>query len=255
MNLLTLIRLLHLASPALPVGAYSYSQGLEWAVETSVVSDETAAGQWIADTLQWNLARWEAPLVGRMMKLWVEMASLMGSDLTPMESDLDSIGVRSDPISDAIAALNTSFLAARETAELRAETVQMGYSCLRVLPELFSASPHPLATTGLALLATLDEPAFPTVWSCAAAASGVSAESAVAAYLWAWLENQVMGAIKLVPLGQSAGQRLLARLSEKIPELSRMACHLPESEWHNFAPGLVLASSRHETQYSRLFRS
>ncbi len=233
MNPLVLIRLLHLASPALPVGAYSYSQGLEWAVESGVVQDEAAAGQWIADALQWNLAQWEAPLVGRLVELW------------------------SDPMADAIAALNTGFLAARETAELRAETVQMGYSCLKVLPELFDALPQcpPFATTGLALLATLDEPAFPTVWSCAAAASGASAESAVTAYLWAWLENQVMGAIKLVPLGQSAGQRLLARLSEKIPELSRTACRLPESEWHNFAPGLVLASSRHETQYSRLFRS
>ncbi|MDE2260100.1 MAG: urease accessory protein UreF [Betaproteobacteria bacterium] len=237
MNPLVLIRLLHLASPALPVGAYSYSQGLEWAVESGVVRDEAGAGEWIADALQWNLAQWEAPLVGRLVELWS-----------------DSVA---DTKGDAVVALNAGFLAARETAELRAETVQMGYSCLKVLPELFNALPHcpPLATTGLALLATLGEPAFPTVWSCAAAVSGASAESAVTAYLWAWLENQVMGAIKLVPLGQSAGQRLLARLSEKIPDLSRTACRLPESEWHNFAPGLVLASSRHETQYSRLFRS
>jgi urease accessory protein len=223
----TLIRLLHLASPALPVGAYSYSQGLEWAVDSGVVQNEAEAGQWIADALHWSMARWEAPLVGRLVALW------------------------GDPEGGAetIATLNDGFLAARETAELRAETVQMGYSCLKVVPELFNGMAPD------ARLATVREPAFPTVWSCMAAASGASSEDGVAAYLWAWLENQVMGAIKLVPLGQSAGQRLLARLSAEIPVLAREACALPESEWSNVAPGLSLASSRHETQYSRLFRS
>ena len=231
-----LIHLLHLASPTLPVGAYSYSQGLEWSVENGVVRNEAEAGQWIADALRWSMARWEAPLVGRLVELW-------GSQEKGTDPKVGSV-----PFS-AISKLNDGFLAARETAELRAETVQMGYSCLKVLPELFDV------VAPRALLATLREPAFPTVWSCMAAASGASSEDTVVAYLWAWLENQVMGAIKLVPLGQSAGQRLLARLSTEIPALAREACALPESEWSNFAPGLSLASSRHETQYSRLFRS
>jgi len=246
-----LLHLLHLASPTLPVGAYSYSQGLEWSVENGVVRNETEAGQWIADALRWSMARWEAPLVGRLVELWGSQekgAPEKGTAVKGTDPTLGSVPFTAVPFS-IISELNDGFLAARETAELRAETVQMGYSCLKVLPELFDV------VAPRALLATLREPAFPTVWSCMAAASGASSEDAVVAYLWAWLENQVMGAIKLVPLGQSAGQRLLARLSTEIPALAREACVLPESEWSNFAPGLSLASSRHETQYSRLFRS
>jgi urease accessory protein len=78
---------------------------------------------------------------------------------------------------------------------------------------------------------------------------------AVPAYLWAWLENQVMAAVKAVPLGQSAGQRLLATLGARIPSLAAQAIDLPETAWSNFTPGLAIASSRHETQYTRLFRS
>ncbi|MHB8353586.1 MAG: urease accessory protein UreF, partial [Burkholderiales bacterium] len=122
-----LIRLLHLASPTLPVGAYSYSQGLEWAVDSGVVQDEATAGQWIADTLRWSMSRWEAPLVGRLIEMW--------RSLEKVEKGTDPI-LGCDPFS-TISEFNDGFLAARETAELRAETVQMGYSCLKVLPELF----------------------------------------------------------------------------------------------------------------------
>ncbi|BAL26856.1 urease accessory protein UreF [Azoarcus sp. KH32C] len=226
--MLPLIRLLQLASPVLPVGAYTYSQGLEWAVESGAVRDEAAAARWIGDLLEWNLARFEAPLVAELIRAWDE------------EEDAK------------VAALNADFLASRETDELRAETVQMGYSLVRLLADLdaFAALPGRRAR-----LLAVETPSFPAAWSAAAAAWGIPVDMALPAYLWAWLENQVMAAVKAVPLGQSAGQRLLATLGARIPTLAVQAAALPEGEWSNFTPGLALASSRHETQYTRLFRS
>ena len=151
-----------------------------------------------------------------------------------------------------MARLNDDFLASRETAELRAETVQMGWSLVRLLAELdaFAALPG-----WRGRLLAIEAPCFPTVWSAAAAAWQVPPDQALAAYLWAWAENQVMAAVKAVPLGQSAGQRLLATLGERIPALAEGALALPEAAWSNYTPGLAIASCRHETQYTRLFRS
>jgi len=131
---------------------------------------------------------------------------------------------------------NEQFLASRETAELRAETVQMGYSLNRLLPDL---GIEPCA---------YEEPSFPAVFAHAVRAWGIPARQALTAYLWAWLENQVMAAVKSVPLGQTDGQKTLLALGARLQEVS-------EDEPGNFAPGLAILSSRHETQYSRLFRS
>ncbi len=226
--MLPLIRLLQLASPTLPVGAYTYSQGLEWAVEAGVVRDEASARRWIGDLLEWSVGAFEAPLVAALMRAWAEA---------------DEAEVRR---------LDADFTASRETSELRAETLQMGHSLSRLLTGLDAYAGLP---GWRARLEALPEPSFPTSWSAAAAAWQVPPDMALAAYLWSWLENQVMAAVKLVPLGQSAGQRLLAGLGERIPEVAARALRLPEEEWSNFTPGLAIAASSHETQYSRLFRS
>lgn len=227
-ELLALVRLLQLSSPALPVGAYTYSQGLEWAVESGTLRTEADALRWIGDLLEFGVARYEAPLLAALLAAWQA-----GDDA-------------------GVDRLNADFLASRETAELRAETVQMGYSLVRLLVELdaFAALPG-----WAARLRALDTPSFPAAWAAAAAAWRVPVSAALAAYLWAWAENQVMAAVKAVPLGQSAGQRLLAGLGAAIPGLAEAAQNRPERDWSNFTPGLALASSRHETQYTRLFRS
>jgi urease accessory protein len=209
-----LARLLQLASPALPVGAYSYSGGLEAAIDAGAVKDAASAGRWIGDVLEHSVARLEAPVLARMLA--------EGAD---------------------IARWNAFFLAARETAELRAETVQMGYSLNRLLPAL---GIEPLA---------LEEPSFPAAFAHAARAWGIAPREALVAYLWAWAENQVMAAVKAVPLGQTEGQQLLAALGARLEALAQDALSLTEAEIANFAPRLALLSARHETQYSRLFRS
>jgi urease accessory protein len=143
-------------------------------------------------------------------------------------------------------------VASRETAELRAETLQMGHSLARLLLDLPAFADVP----GFGgRLRALREPAFPTVWSAAAAAWHIGGDEALAAYLWSWLENQTLAAIKAVPLGQSAGQRILAELGARIPDRVAHALACGDDDFANFAPGLALASATHETQYSRLFRS
>ncbi|MEO8410806.1 MAG: urease accessory protein UreF [Propionivibrio sp.] len=224
---LALVRLLQLASPALPVGAYTYSQGLEWAVESGRISDEASAGEWIADLLQHGIGRFDAPLLVQLMRAWH----------------------RNDPVE--LARLNADFLASRESAELRAETIQMGFSLKRLLADLRD----PALDAARETLADWPEVAFPTVWSGMATAWGVEPATAVAGYLWSWAENQVIAALKAVPLGQAAGQRLLAELGGMMPAVAAAAMHLPEAAWSNFTPGFALCSVRHETQYSRLFRS
>jgi urease accessory protein len=224
---LQLARLLQLASPALPVGAYTYSQGLEWAVESGVIRDETSAGRWIADLLQHGIGRYEAPLVVALVAAW-------------------SADERAE-----IECLNAEFLASRESAELRAETVQMGFSMRRLLRDLRDDSLDGLAS----VVETLPEVAFPTVWAGIAAAWRIEPEAALTAYLWSWAENQVMAALKAVPLGQAAGQRLLAELGRQIPDAAVNAQKLPKTKWSNFTPAFAIACARHETQYSRLFRS
>jgi len=222
-----LVRLMQLVSPALPVGAYTYSQGLEWAVESGRIRDEATAGEWINDLMRHGIGRFEAPLVARLMQHWNQ------TDTTE------------------IVRLNADFLASRESAELRAETVQMGFSLNRLLADLREPALEELRTE----LARLPEIAFPTVWSGLAAVWRIDQQSAVAGYLWAWAENQVMAALKAVPLGQAAGQRLLAKLGQTVPAIAESALTLDEQHWSNFTPAFALCCARHETQYSRLFRS
>lgn len=227
---LALTRLLQLASPALPVGAYSYSQGLESAVESGVIANAADAEGWIADMLHHSMARLEAPLWWRLYTAWAAA---------------DAAGVLE---------LNDRFLATRETAELRAETVQMGYSLARLLGDIADEG-EGLERGALQTLAALEEVAFPTAFAFAAVQWRIPARPALNAYLWSWLENQVMAAVKAVPLGQTEGQCLLSRLGANIVINLDAIAATELHEMNNYCHGLAIASSRHETQYSRLFRS
>ena len=227
---LALTRLLQLASPALPVGAYTYSQGLEWAVEAATVHDEASALRWIGDQLEWNLGRFEAPLLLRMLDAWQAAAAA--------------------PDSNAVLELDALYLASRETAELRAETLQMGYSMRRLVHEL-----DDLPTAFLAQIAVPPAPTFACVWSGVAATWGIAPREALTAWLWSWAENQVMAALKAVPLGQAGGQRILLELGRRIPASVERALAYAVDDLSNFAPGFAIACCRHETQYTRLFRS
>ncbi len=223
---LGLTRLLQLASPALPVGAYSYSGGLESAIDDGIVTDARTTETWIRDVLEFSLGSFEAPLLSRMM------SALAADDYA------------------AMAIWNTLFRSGRETAELRTETLQMGHALLTLLKDLMVCN-----TDELARMQAISALTFPAAYAFAAHHMKVERDAALVGYLWSWLENQVMAALKAVPLGQSAGQRMLASIGADLPAIAQRASALEDDELTNFAPGLAIASSRHETQYSRLFRS
>lgn len=219
----SLARLLQLASPTLPVGAYSYSQGLESAIEGGVVRDAATARAWIEDVLRYGVASMEAPTLLRLIAAW--------------QADDRAL----------VAEWNALLLASRESGELRAETVQMGYSLARLLRELGEADADTFDG--------LNDVAFPTAFAFAVVRWNIETHAALTGYLWSWAENQVMAALKAVPLGQTDGQRLLLVLGDAVELAARQAATLADDELVNFAPGLALLSARHETQYSRLFRS
>ncbi len=214
-----LLALLQLASPALPVGAFAYSQGLEKAIEDGLVFDLASAQRWIEDLLTLSLARLEAPL-------WLRAFDAAAAD--------DEA---------AFARWNDELMAVRETAELRAEALQMGASMLRVFPALKLKPP---AGEGIA---------FPMAFAAACSGLGIDREAGLAAYLWAWLESQTMAAIKCLPLGQQAGQTLLFALQSALMKAVATATSVGDDELGSVTVQYALISARHETQYSRLFRS
>ena len=214
-----LLATLQLASPALPVGGFAYSQGLEKAIEDGLVHDAATTRRWIEDLLALSHARLEAPLWLRAFDAWT----------------------RGDAA--AFARWNDEFLAARETAELRAETVQMGVSLVRVMPA-FGIEPPVCSPI-----------AFPAAFAAACAALEIDRAAGLAAYLWAWAENQVLVAMKSIPLGQMAGQTLLAQLHVPLDAAVRVAETLGDDELGSASVQYAMTSARHEAMYSRLFRS
>jgi urease accessory protein len=226
-----LLLLLQLASPALPVGGFAYSQGLEKAIEDGIVHDAATAGRWIGDLLTLSLARSEAPL-------WLRAFDACAGG---------------DPA--ALSRWNEETFALRETAELRAETQQMGSSLLRVFPALGIAPPVFQAQTGAGLHPVAYPVAYPVAFACACATLGLPREEGLTVYLWAWAENQVLVAVKSVPLGQQAGQTLLHALQPVIAQAVQTAAALGDEDIGSAAVGFTLACMRHETQYSRLYRS
>lgn len=218
-----LLRLLQLVSPSLPVGAYAYSQGLEWAVEAGWVTDAESLEGWVEDLLHGSLARLDLPLLARLYRACV---------------DADEA---------AMAKWSGGLLAARESAELRAEERARGRALANLLADLGLAR----ATAWRAHLARCQAAGF----ACAAVAWDIDRREALAGYAWGWLENQVLAGVKLIPLGQTAGQRALQRLAPGLARAVEVGLALEDDELGACHPALAIASSLHETQYTRLFRS
>ncbi|MFT4100019.1 MAG: urease accessory UreF family protein [Burkholderiaceae bacterium] len=220
---------MHLASPALPIGGFSYSQGLEAAIDRGLVHDEASAGAWIGDALALTLAQAEAPLWLLQFDHW-------------QRDDLA-----------ALSRWNDWFLASRESRELRLETEQMGWSLAQLIGRLGWGGERRARA-----LADLGTVALPTAYAGAAQALGLARAAGLTAYLFGWAENQVAAALKAVPLGQLAGQRILSAMHGRIPlvvaEAAERAAATPP-RLSTLATQFGILSARHETQYSRLFRS
>jgi urease accessory protein len=228
-----LLKLIWLASPALPVGGFSYSEGLEAAVEHALIHDENSAKLWLVDQLHLTLARADLAVVAQAIPAW------RGGNLA------------------RIAELNAWVLQTRETAELRQQTEQMGRSFVEWLRTV-----HPELVEGLAArwasgssARTESSLTYPLAFALAASAGASPVRDGLLAFAFGWAENMTQAAIKSVPLGQSAGQRILAALAAEIPGAVDEAIALHDDGRQAFSPMLAILSARHETQYSRLFRS
>jgi urease accessory protein len=222
---MSFMQLMWLASPALPIGGFSYSEVLEAAVDSGRVSSEAEAAAWLVDQLHLSLSRSDLSAVAQAIPAW------RAQDHT------------------RIAALNAWVLQTRESSELRAQTEQMGRSLLEWLRNHTTATPAQIAT-----LAAMDA-SYPMAFALAASATQASVRDCLLAYAFGWAENMVQAAIKSVPLGQSSGQRILSAITAEIPAAVDHALALDDDGRQAFSPLLAILSSQHEVQYSRLFRS
>lgn len=222
-NNLASLRLWQLISPALPVGAFAYSQGLEYAVDQGWIEDEKSTQQWIIGLMNHTMSSLDIPVLARMYRSW-------------QQDDLKNIIY-----------WNQYLQASRESNELLMEDRQIGGALKKLLTDLKiqQASNWPEDTA----------PSFTTMFALAASHWTVTLNETCQGFLWAWSENQVAAAIKLVPLGQTAGQRILSAIIEEIPHSVEHGLALMDDEIGAAAQGLGIASALHETQYTRLFRS
>lgn len=223
----TRLQLMWLASPALPVGGFSYSEGLEAAVEAGLIANEAQATAWLQGQLQLALVR---------------------SDLCALASACAAWHTHD---AKRVTEINDWLRCTRETAELRAQAEQMGRSLLDWLRNGPHASDERLST----LAALHPAPLWTTAFGLATTLAGAPAADALLAYAWGWAENMAQAAMKAVPLGQAAAQRMLVQLADDIPAAVEQALQLRDEDRQAHSPMLAILSAQHETQYSRLFRS
>ena len=224
----SLLQLIWLASPALPVGGFSYSEGLEAAIDHGLVHDEASCTRWLTDQILLTQARGDMAVIAQAVPAW---------------QVLDTARLK---------ALNAWVLSTRESSEMRLQTEQMGRSLLEWLRNLQDQCPA--SAQALQCLAAMP-PSYPLAYALALACTRAPIEQALQAFAFGWAENMTQAALKAVPLGQSSGQRMLAALARAIPGAVHTAQSLSDETRQAFSPMLAILSSRHETQYSRLFRS
>jgi len=224
-----LLALLWMAAPTLPIGGFSYSEGLEAAVDAGLVHDEASAADWLCDQLWLTQARCDLVVLGQALTAW------RASDW------------------ERLLELDQWVRLTRESAELRLQSEQMGRSLMEWAKSLrLPDCPTARLPPGLA------SPTYPVAfaygfWLRLPSTAPVRAGVLCAAFAWA--ENMVQAAIKAIPLGQGAGQRVLARVCLSIPQAVTEALQTPDAQRQAFSPMWAILSARHETQYSRLFRS
>ena len=222
----SLLQLIWLASPALPVGGFSYSEALEAAVDHAGVLDEASTQAWLRDQLHLTLARSDLPVIAQAVPAW------RSGDHARTNT------------------LNNWVLQTRESNELRLQTEQMGRSMMDWLRTQHAGDAALQMHTRV-----VASPSYPIASALALSRTQASVRDCMLSYAFGWAENMTQAAVRAVPLGQSAGQRILAMLASEIPQAVAQALLVPDDGRQAFAPMLAILSAQHETQYSRLFRS
>ncbi|MCU4413940.1 urease accessory protein [Acinetobacter sp. WU_MDCI_Axc73] len=213
-----LLKLLTLSSTALPVGAYCYSQGVESAIETGMIQDEATSMAYFEEVLEMLLVRFELPVLKRLMQFYAEDEQFLH--------------------------WAHLYKASRESRELLAESQQLAFSLNAWIRDVLKMPVEVKKQFG-----------FVPVYAQLCGRLELDAADVLTAYCFSVLENQVLAAVKTVPLGQMSGQRILWHLHEKVPQAVEQALALEDAEISSALPHYAMLSMQHETQYSRLFRS
>lgn len=220
---LSRLRLFQLISPTLPVGAFAYSQGLEYAVQAGWIKDAQGAADWIHGVLRYSVSTLDIPVLKRLYRSWQVQ---------------DHVRVRD---------WSRFLMACRETRELRDEERHMGSALARLAVGLGIGEASQWIDD--------DQTTYAAMFTLVAVHWQIGKGDAASGYLWSWLENQVIAAVKLIPLGQTEGQRIIATLAEQVPACVEAGLRAGVDEIESTVPGVLFASALHETQHTRLFRS
>lgn len=224
LNNSTLLYLLQIASSTLPIGAYSYSEGLEWLVETNQVNSSDSLKNWINQELVYGTIRVESAVMLRIIQ-----------------------GFDSKNYQD-LKYWNDWLTAARETEELRQQSWQMGRSLAKLLIDLQPEMKDWIEVAGTPCN-------YAIAFGIAVAYWRIDTNSAILGYLYSWVTNLITAGVKLIPLGQTSGQKLLLSLHPNLIKTSQEILILEDDNLHSCSWGLSFSSMNHETQYTRLFRS
>jgi urease accessory protein len=225
----TLYRLMTWLSPAFPVGGFSYSHGIEHALEAGLVADAAAAADWIEGIIVDGSGRADATLFAAAWR-----AASEGH-----EAELDAVTALAE--------------AMRGTSELALESRAQGGAFLDTVAKVW---PEPrTAAFAKRCRSAATGPPYAVAVASIAAYAGVPLGAVLVAYLQAFAALLVSAAVRLVPLGQTDGQRILARLEPVVLEAARLAMARPLDDVGSATPMVDWTSMRHETQHTRLFRS
>lgn len=227
MKTTSLLSLLHISSPALPIGAFAYSQGLEYTLDAGWCKKADDVEQWIASVLKQGLAGVDLPILKRLHNAWQMEDQQLGRE--------------------TVNHWNDTLLAFRETKELYLEDVQVGDAFKQW--HLSQSKGHEDK------LAWLEQPSFVAMYALQGVLADIPAEECLLGFSWAWLENQIAAASKAMPMGQTDGQNIMRHLIPVIEQVVEKAMALEDEEIGSGLVGLAMSSSLHEHQYSRLFRS
>lgn len=219
----SLLALLHLSSPALPVGAFAYSQGLEYALDSGWCKNAEQVECWIKDNLRFGLGQLDMPMYVRMYQAW------QAQDFVALNE------------------WNQMLLSFRESKELYLEDIQVGSAYVQW--HLGQDQNRE------AILSKIENPTVVAMNTLAAVETNIDLPTALLGFVWSWCENQVTCASKALPLGQTQAQQVLQNLILDIAQVCERALAIKDDEMGTGLMGTAIASSLHEQQYSRLFRS
>ena len=219
----SLLNLLHISSPALPIGAFAYSQGLEYTLEAGWCKNADDVEQWIKSVMIHGLGGVDLPILKRFHQAW---------------SEDDAV---------ALQQWNATLLAFRETKELYLEDIQVG--------DAFKQWHKSQSAEHIAKLEIIDKPTVASMYALNGVIKGLTVEECLIGFVWAWLENQITSASKAMPMGQTDGQNIIRHLIPEIEAVIGSAMTIEDDDIGSGLVGLSMSSALHENQYSRLFRS